>query len=401
MMKKEKEFKVLLIEDDLSHAGLIKRELKRAGSGSKGLVHATTGEKGLEVLQKEDIDLVLLDYSLPAMDGLEVLKRMKEMGSNVPVVMITGQGNERVATMAMKLGAHDYISKSDLFSPRQTAAMLGVTCQTIKNYIYRGRLKSYKTPGGHHRIRREDIMKLGFLEDGPYGEEMVEKYNKLYQGYIDTIAALTNALDARDGITSGHSRRVASFVASLAEIMGISGQEQESIKLAALLHDIGKILINEQILSKPGKLTDQEHYLIRQHPEIGERIIGGVEFLKGTKSLIRHHHERFDGKGYPDGLSGEEIPLGARVIFLGEAFDCITADCAFQPKRGLEEATDEIERHAENQFDPEIVRIFLENKDEVIRGTYPSFHNGGRFERHQYSVGGRERGPYRINQKGP
>ena len=401
MMKKEKEFKVLLIEDDLSHAGLIKRELKRAGSGSKGLVHATTGEKGLEVLQKEDIDLVLLDYSLPAMDGLEVLKRMKEMGSNVPVVMITGQGNERVATMAMKLGAHDSILKSDLFSPRQTAAMLGVTCQTIKNYIYRGRLKSYKTPGGHHRIRREDIMKLGFLEDGPYGEEMVEKYNKLYQGYIDTIAALTNALDARDGITSGHSRRVASFVASLAEIMGISGQEQESIKLAALLHDIGKILINEQILSKPGKLTDQEHYLIRQHPEIGERIIGGVEFLKGTKSLIRHHHERFDGKGYPDGLSSEEIPLGARVIFLGEAFDCITADCAFQPKRGLEEATDEIERHAENQFDPEIVRIFLENKDEVIRGTYPSFHNGGRFERHQYSVGGRERGPYGINQKGP
>ena len=358
-MKREKGLKVLLIDDDPSHAELIIRELKRAGSNLKDVVHATTGERGLEVLQKENFDLVLLDYPLPAMDGLDVLKRMGEMDLDIPVVMITGQGSARVAAQAMKLGVHDYILKSDILSPREAAVLLGVTYQTIKNYIQRGRLKTYRTPGGHHRIRREDIMKLGFLEDGPSKQEMAESYNELYQGYMGTLGALIDALDARDGIDSGHSGRVAHYVSSLTEMMGISGQEQERIKLAALLHDVGKVLISDQILSKPGKLTDQEHYFIRQHPQMGEKIVGGVEFLKETKLHIRHHHERFDGKGYPDGLSGEEIPLGARLIFLAEAFDCITSDCTFQRGRSPEEAVDEIERHAGTQFDPEIIGIFL------------------------------------------
>lgn len=138
-MKKENGLKVLLIEDDLSHAELIRRELKKMGADSKDLEHAISGEKGLDILQKEPFDLVLLDYSLPAMDGLDVLKRMREMDLDIPVVMITGQGSERVAAKALKLGARDYILKSDLFSPKQVADLLGVTYQTIKNYIHRGK----------------------------------------------------------------------------------------------------------------------------------------------------------------------------------------------------------------------------------------------------------------------
>ncbi|UCD70987.1 MAG: response regulator [Syntrophobacterales bacterium] len=396
-MKKKRGVKVLLIEDDLSHAELIKRELKRAGSGSKDVVHATSGERGLEVLKEKPFDLVLLDYSLPAMDGLDVLKTMREMDLDIPVVMITGHGSEKVAAQAMRLGAHDYILKSDLFSPKQAAALLGVTYQTVKNYIYRGRLKTHRTPGGHHRIRREDIMRLGFLEEGPSREEMAESYDRLYQGYMGTLGALTGAMDARDGIDSGHSRRVANLVASLMEIMGISHEEGERIKWAALLHDIGKVLISDHILSKPGKLTDQEYYIIRQHPEMGERIVGGVEFLKEIKLYIRHHHERFDGKGYPDGLLGEEIPLGARVIALVEAFDCITSDCTFQRARSLEEAIDEIEKHAGTQFDPEIVRVFSGEfvsklRDRVIDPSIkisPSFLEGEKNEGHQYPGSGR------------
>jgi ribonuclease P protein subunit RPR2 len=292
------------------------------------------------------------------------------MALDIPKIMATDQENAEIVTKAKDIGSSSNISKSEILTPRQVAAILGVSCQTIKNYIYRGRLRAYKTPGGHHRIRREDLINLGYLEDGPSKEEMVDRYNELYRGYISALRALTSALDTRDGIASGHSRRVANYVASLTEKMGISGEEQEGIKLAALLHDVGKVLVSEQALSKPGKLTDQERYLIRQHPEMGERIVSGAEFLTGGKLLIRYHHERFDGKGYPDGLSGEEIPLGARVISLAESFDCITSDCTYHRGKGLEEAIDEIARHAGTQFDPEIVRIFLENRDEVVQENH-------------------------------
>ena len=295
---------------------------------------------------------------------MDFLNKMGEMKVDIPVTMITGEESARAAVKAMEVSSYDYISKSDLLTPKQSAAILGVTVQTIKNYIYTGRLKTCRTPGGHHRIRPEDIVKLGFLEEGPSRDE-------LYQGYIATLGALANALDARDGIASGHSMRVAHFVASLTEVMGISGEERESIGLAALLHDVGKILISERILSKPGKLTDQESYIMRQHPEMGERIVSEVEFLQGGKDLIRHHHERFDGKGYPDGLSGEEIPVGSRIICLAGAFDCITSDCTYQPKRDVEQAIEEIEKHSGAQFDPAIVRMFVENRDKVLLGSYP------------------------------
>ena len=274
--------------------------------------------------------------------------------------------------------------QDDLLNLREAAKILGVCVQTVKNYIYQGKIRSHRTPGGHHRILREDLVGLGYLDDRPSWEEMLDKYNELYRGYISTLGALTSALDGRDGISSGHSRRVANYVALLTEVMGVSREEQESINLAALLHDVGKIFVNERILSKPGKLTDQESYLIRQHPEMGEKVVNRVEFLKKIGALIRHHHERFDGRGYPDGLSGEEIPLGARMISVAEAFDCITSDCTYQSRRGLDEAGNEIERHAGTQFDPDIVGIFLQEVVSKLRdrdiddsgGTY-LFHDGG------------------------
>lgn len=250
---------------------------------------------------------------------------------------------------------------TDLIKTKQAARLLGVTVQTVKNYIYSGKLKSHKTLGGHHRIMVSDIHDLASARRHPSRTELARQYDQLYRGYIDTIGAVLNALDARDGIASGHSRRVANYASAIGRAMEFPPESQRTLELAALLHDVGKIMISEQILGKPGKLTDQETYIIQQHPEMGERIVGQVEFLRETKAFIRHHHERFDGLGYPDGLSGERIPLEARIIFIAEVFDTIRSNSSYQKIRSLKEAIAEMERGAGTQFDPQILNIFIGN----------------------------------------
>ena len=259
---------------------------------------------------------------------------------------------------------------TDLIKTKQAAHLLGVTVQTIKNYIYLGKLKSYKTPGGHHRILISDLQELSSIQNIPSRKELLKQCDHLYQSYLHTIGALLNALDARDGIASGHSRRVANYACAIGNALGFPPKSQRNLELAALLHDVGKIMIGEQILGKPGKLTDQETYIIRQHPEMGERIVGEVEFLKQTKPFIRHHHERFDGRGYPDGLSGESIPLEARIIFIAEAFDSLRSDSSYHRRLDLKEALSEIEQGAGTQFDPQILTIFIEN---VRKGSINGF----------------------------
>ncbi len=249
---------------------------------------------------------------------------------------------------------------ADLIKTKQAAQLLGVTVQTIKNYIYSGKLKSHRTLGGHHRIMVSDLQHLASIQSGTSRKEFMEDYDTLYRGYFDTIGALLNALDARDGIASGHSRRVANYAGAIGKAMGFPPKTQRTLEIAALLHDVGKIMISEQILGKPGKLTDQETYIIRQHPEMGEEIVGEVEFLRETKPFIRNHHERFDGLGYPDRLAGEDIPLEARIIFIAEAFDTLRSESSYHKSWDLKETLVEMERGSGTQFDPDILQAFIE-----------------------------------------
>ena len=253
----------------------------------------------------------------------------------------------------------------EILKTREAAELLKVTTQTIKNYIYSGKLKALKTPGGHHRIRRADLKEIGFLEDLPgeegklSREELYVRYKDLLSSYVSTIKVILRALDSRDAISSGHSQRVADYSRTTGEKLGLSPINIRDLELASLLHDVGKIGVSEYILGKPGKLTDQELFMIKKHPEIGGKIVEDVEFLKPTVPYILHHHERFDGKGYPDGLAGEDIPLNARIISVTETYDFLTSDLSYRKALSKEQAFDELKRVSGSQFDPDVVSAFI------------------------------------------
>ncbi len=258
----------------------------------------------------------------------------------------------------------------EILNTREAASLLKVTTQTIKNYIYAGKLKAIKTPGGHHRIRRIDLEGLGFVseEDKPQSfitqTDMLSSYETIVKAFISTIEAFTKALDMRDVIFAGHSERVDNISSSIGESMGLSDSELKELKLASLLHDVGKIGISESILGKPGQLTDQEFFLIKQHPEIGEKIVDGIEQLRPVASIIRHHHERVDGKGYPDKIGGSEIELHSKIISVVEAYDFLRSDLSFRKALSVEDTLNEIKTGSGTQFDPEVVKHLVTNVKE-------------------------------------
>ncbi|KAF1081996.1 MAG: hypothetical protein GQF41_1636 [Candidatus Rifleibacterium amylolyticum] len=213
---------------------------------------------------------------------------------------------------------------------------------------------------GNFSYRPEDLDLLKILgSQVAFVIQNADLFKNLQRAYIDTLSALTSAIDAKDSYTRGHSERVTELSIKLAEYFGVAPEEVEKIKLGGLLHDIGKIGIHEGILNKPGRLDDEEFEVIKSHPDLGVRIMGKVEFLESIVPIIRYHHERYDGKGYPEGLSGEKIPLLARIVSVVDTFDAMTTDRPYRKAMSIDAALAEIERCAGSQFDPEIAAHFV------------------------------------------
>ncbi|GAB4283063.1 MAG: hypothetical protein Kow0029_28940 [Candidatus Rifleibacteriota bacterium] len=213
---------------------------------------------------------------------------------------------------------------------------------------------------GNLNYRPEDLDLLKILGSQiAFVIQNADLFHNLQRAYIDTLAALTSAIDAKDSYTRGHSERVTDLSMRLGRELGIERTEIEKIKLGGLLHDIGKIGIPEGILNKPGRLNDEEFAVIKSHPELGIRILGKVEFLAGVVPIIKHHHERFDGKGYPDGLAGENIPLLARIVSVVDTYDAMTTDRPYRKALTTEEALKEINHCSGTQFDPGVASVFI------------------------------------------
>jgi PAS domain S-box-containing protein/putative nucleotidyltransferase with HDIG domain len=251
----------------------------------------------------------------------------------------------RVPNMLLDLGLHSALSVPMLAGERTIGAL-----QINRN-----------TPGAYtdHEIRL-----LGLIANqGAIAIEKAQLFINLRDSYDHTLRALVAALDARDKETEGHSQRVVAYTLAMAEKMSISDENLEIIKTGALLHDIGKIAIPDAILHKPGPLNDEEWEIMRKHPKRGEQMIGGIQFLENPAKIVISHHERCDGKGYPNGLSGEDIPLGARIFAVADTLDAITSDRPYRKGRSFSVARKEILAWTGSQFDPQVIEAFNKISD--------------------------------------
>lgn len=234
-----------------------------------------------------------------------------------------------------------------ILTVKEAAKILKVSILTAKNYIYQGKLKSFKTPGGHHRILKSDL-------------DAIIKKPEFPPDYFQFLNSLITALEIRDTFTQGHSSRVADYALLISRQLNLSGENLKNIRLAALLHDIGKLCIDESIIKKSKKLTENELSILKSHSVMSERIIEPIEAFRAIRPFVKHHHERYDGNGYPYRLAKEDIPLEARIISVAESYDSMTSDSSYRKKLSKEEAIEELKREKGKQFDPWIVDVFIE-----------------------------------------
>ena len=281
-------------------------------------------------------DLILLDIRMPDMDGFEALARIKELEKElemeeIPVIFLTANDNEDAETKGLAMGALDFIKKP--FVP-------DVLIVRVRHILELVRLQNF------------------------LAAEVEEKTREYKALSMQVVQAMADAIDVKDAYTNGHSGRVAYYSREIAKRYGYSQKQLEDIYMMGLLHDIGKIGIPDEVINKPSKLTDEEFALIKTHPETGARILGNIKALPSLAVGARGHHERFGGGGYPDGISGDEIPEEARIIAVADAYDAMSSHRSYRDKLPQSAVRAEIEKGRGTQFDPVFADIMLKMIDE-------------------------------------
>ncbi len=512
----QRPFNILIVDDSQAHRFLMIKNLRRA-IDQVGIHEAENGKDCFEQMGKARHDLVLLDYSLPDTSGLDVLGKLRKEYDQVPVIMVTGQGNDQVIREAIRLGASDYIVKDDGFlenlirvvertrvqqalktqldrskkevllrseelsllldatmaisSHLDLDSVLSILCERINRAIGctfvkilllddDGRTVVVKAAFpiitlewdpvlGHHvdlkpgspllsvvsnqaptmmrsmqvkeleadpplktalignldRIQSLLIMPITMqgeclgmavagerrewerspITDDKSGLAMAliqhagiaikNAYHvqAIQKAYLQTIIGLAEALETRDAYTRGHSDRAVEYAGAVAQELRLTPEQADRLQYAVILHDIGKIGISDNILNKPGKLSEEEFGLMKTHPVKGANILSKIPFLSPIAPVVRHHHERWDGKGYPDGLAGEDIPIESRIVAVLDSYDAMTSDRIYRKAPGREYAQNELRRCAGTQFDPLVVEAFLK----VVNLSSPSIKHDG------------------------
>lgn len=337
---------LLVVDDEPIVRDVLTRKLSLSG------YRCEESENAFDALKKVeggDFSLVLSDIKMPGKDGISLLEEIRSVDADIAVIMVTAMPDVDFAIRAMRLGAYDYITKPFNFEEVLICVERALEKRTLilENREYRAKLE-------------EKVIERT--------KELLERTRQKRKLLVNAVTSLAYSLAASDAETEGHSRRVAASAAAIAGRMSFSAREIADIEVAGLLHDIGKIGISKEILKKELSLTASEYEDVKKHPLTAERILQPIEELGDPLKLIRHHHEHYDGSGYPDSLRGEEIPLGSRILLVADAWDAMISD---RPESGplpVEAAIKELEINSGTQFDPDVARLYIsmikgENKD--------------------------------------
>ncbi|MFW6368732.1 MAG: HD domain-containing phosphohydrolase [Spirochaetota bacterium] len=334
---------ILIIDDDES----FRRFLVDAFDEDSYLVlEAADGDRGLSMIRDSRPDIILLDVQMPGIDGTEVLREVSALDSTIAVIMITSVDEIGVVRESLKLGAYDYLIK-----PVELPNVFETVARAREQRELQLEIRRY----------RENLE--GLVEERT--RALRDALDRIEETYTQTILALGSALEMRDVETQAHSQRVSGYTIAICRKLGMNDKDRlTAIERGAFLHDIGKIGVPDRILNKPAALTEDEWVVMRTHPTIGVKLLEGIEFLRDSVSLVRSHHERWDGAGYPDGLSGTDIPIESRVFAVADALDAITSDRPYRARRSIGVAREIIAEASGTQFDPDVVTALAGISDE-------------------------------------
>jgi len=322
--------RILAVDDEESIRVFLKTILESEGYLCDT---ATSAGEAISRLRENPYDVILTDIMMPGMSGIELLELVREREDEIAVIMLTALNDIDVSIQALKSGAYDYITKPFRLDDVTISVEMALQKRALilENRDYQRNLE----------------------------KKVLEQSRKIQSSFIKSIEALARTLEAKDPDTRDHSLRVTEYSVRTAEEMGLSPAEVENIRVAAALHDIGKIGISDTILDKDESLRQEEMEHIHRHPLIAAQILGPIDELKEIIELIKYHHENYDGTGYPEGLSGEDIPLGSRIIAVADAFDAITSTRPYRKAKTELFAVEEIKQNAGRQFDPDVITAFL------------------------------------------
>ena len=337
-------YKIIAVDDEMGIVDSLSIFLKRSGYDFTGV---TDPLEAIERVKQEHFDLMILDFIMTPLHGDEVVEEIRKFDKDLYILLLTGHKDLAPPLETIRrLDIQGYCEKSDKFDQLLLLIESGIKSISQMNEIKR------------------------------INEELSDTYDQLEKAYLESIEVLRYTVEAKDPYTRGHSDRVSAYSVLIGEKLGLSEEDLKTLRIGGLFHDVGKIGIPDAILLKEAKLTDDEYSQIKNHPTIGAHILQNATIFKDIIPIVKHHHEKYDGNGYPGRLKGEEIPFMARIAAVADTFDAMTSKRSYRDPLSLDIVKAEIEKYSGTQFDPNIAKAFLDilnneyNKIEEIKEKY-------------------------------